>query len=409
MKEQYDDEPYSPKPKPETPWVAPKMKIGVYKRKNGRYQVYFSHEGKQIHLQRLPWGIPLDSDTRVALLKAYLRKYGYHPEKWAEKWPEKWGQEKPFQFSHAVEVWLKSSNVSPEWLQHKREIASKFFLPFFKKQDIRKIQSIHVQQFYSTLLDKHYSPHYCKNVMGELHTLFNFYKKSLPTFPDFPIIKVQETVIIWLDEEDQSKVFEFIPDIDKPIFELMRHYGCRTNEAGGLLRKNVFLEKGYFAVVTTIRKDGSVKETTKTKRVRVLPIIPETKWIFETKGDSPFLFTKGGRPYTNKRMNSVWKKANKASGVQIINLYNGVRHSFAMQRLNSGFSLDEVRAMLGHTSSRMTERYAQFTPKSLESIIRGKPVIQTPDVKLIDFKGGNKLGDEESNLDSRSQSPASYH
>jgi integrase len=382
------------------------MKIGVYKRKSGRFQVYFSFEGKQIHLQKLPWGKTLDNETDVTLLKAHLKKFGYQPEKW--------GQELPFQFDHAVQVWLKSSNVSPEWLQHRREIASKFFQPHFKKMDLRKILTAHIQEFYTTLLDKKYSPKYCKNVMGELHNLFNFYKKSLPTFPDFPTITIQESIIRWLSEEDQAKVFKFIPDEDRPIFELMRRYGLRTNEAGGLLKKNVFLNHTppYFVVAITIRKNGEVKETTKTKMARVLPIIDETRWIFETNGDSIFVFIKRGRHYTSKRMNSVWKKANKASGVQIINLYNGVRHSFAMQRLNNGFSLDEVKTMLGHTSSRMTERYARYTLKSLENIVRGgsySPVIQTTDMKLLDFKGKDWLGDEESNLDSRSQSPASYH
>jgi len=389
----------------ETPWVAPKMKIGIYKRKNGRFQVYFNHEGRQIHLQRLPWGTPLDSDVNVGLLKAYLRKFGYQPEKWGQ-------QEKPFNFDHAIQTWIKSSNVSQEWLQHRREIASKFFIPHFRKIDIRKVQTAQIQDFYATLLDNKYSPKYCKNVMGELHNFFNFFRKSLPTFPDFPRIEVQEGVIRWLSAEDQDQVFKFIPNIDRPIFELMRHYGLRTNEAGGLLRKNVFLEKGYFAVVTTIRKNGEVKLTTKTRRIRILPVVEQTKWIFETNGDSPFVFVKDGRPYTNKRLNSVWKRANKLSGVQIINLYNGVRHSFAMQRLQAGFSLDEVKTILGHTNTKMTERYAKYTLKSLENIVRGgsyTPVIQTPDMKLLENKRGKWLGDEELNLDSRSQSPASYH
>ena len=395
MEEQYDYEPYSPKPKPETPWVAPTMKIGVYKRKNGRYQVYFSHEGKQIHLQRLPWGKPLDSNTDVALLKAYLRKMGYHPEKW--------GKELAFQFDHCIQTWIKSSNASQERIQHLRQITNKFFIPHFRKMDIRKIQTAHIQEFYATLLEKKYSPKYCKNIMGELHTFLNFYKKSLTLFPDFPKIEVQEPVIRWLTEEDQARIFQRIPEADRPIFELMRHYGCRTNEAGGLLRQNVFLDHTppYFVVASTLRKNGEVKPVTKTKKIRILPIVDETRWIFETRGESPFLFTKKGRPYTNKRLNSVWNRANRASGVTQINLYNGVRHSFACQRLNAGYSIEEVRVILGHSSSKMTQRYAQYTLKSLENIVRGNiytPFITTPDIKLIENKGSKQPGDRALHL-----------
>jgi integrase len=388
MKEQYDDEPYSPKPKPETPWVAPKMKIGVYKRKNGRYQVYFSHEGKQIHLQRLPWGIPLDSDTRVALLKAYLRRFGYRPEKWGQ-------QEKPFNFDHAVQTWIKSSNVSEEWKLHKSQIASKFFLPFFKKQDYRKIQTAHIQEFYASLLDKGYSPKYISTLMGQLKAFFRFNQKSLKDgLPDFPKVSIQEKPIRWLSEEDQDKIFRHIPEIDKPIFEALRHYGLRCNEAGGMLKKNVNMDKGYFVIASTLGRNGQIRESTKTRKVRVLPIVPSTKWIFESRGDSEFVFWKRG-PYSNRRLNSLWNKAIKLSGVSKINLYNGVRHSFAMQRLNSGFSIEEIRTVLGHSSSVMTRRYAQLTTKSLEDIINGNaPVIKNNEVKLLENKGKTTELDE---------------
>jgi integrase len=383
MKEQYDDEPYSPKPKPETPWVAPKMKIGVYKRKNGRYQVYFSHEGKQIHLQRLPWGIPLDSDTRVALLKAYLRKYGYHPEKWGQ-------QEKPFNFDYAIRTWIKTSTASPEWILHKQQLANKFFLPFFKRQDIRQIKTIHIQQFYASLLEKGYSSKYISTLMGQLKAFFRFNQKSLKDgLPDFPKVSTQEKPIKWLTEEDQDKIFQHIPDRDKPIFEALRHYGLRCNEAGGMLKKNVFLSKNYFVIASTLGRNGKIRESTKTRKVRVLPIVPSTKWIFESKGDSEFVFSKGKcGPYTNRRLNSVWRKANRLSGVPVIPLRNAVRHSFACQRLNSGYSIEEIRVVLGHSTSKTTQKYAQYDLKSLAGIINGNaPVIENKEPKLLENKG----------------------
>ena len=136
MEEQYDYEPYSPKPKPETPWVAPKMKIGVYKRKSGRREVYFSFEGRQIHLTRLPWGKTLKSDLDAALLLAYLKRFGYHPEKF--------GKDMSFQFSKAINVWIKNSNICPEWLKQRKLIAKKKFIPYFKSRDIRTISTIHI-------------------------------------------------------------------------------------------------------------------------------------------------------------------------------------------------------------------------------------------------------------------------
>jgi integrase len=373
------------------------MKYTIREYRPGHYQVTFSHEGTQVHLQKF-FDLPLDTESRAFTLVAWLKKNGYSPEKF--------GRDTPFQFDKAVQTWIKSSNPSEEWVQHLRSFANKLFIPHFKKMDIRNIKTAHIQAFYTTLLDKKYSPKYCKNVMGELHAFLNFYKKSLPNFPDFPKVEVQEPVIRWLTEEEQDKLFQHIPEVDKPIFELMRHYGCRCNEAGGLLHKNVFLDHDppYFVIATTMQKNGKIKETTKTRMIRILPIVDVTRWIFEPRGDSPFVFSKGGRPYTNNRLNRVWNWANKVSGVQKINLYNGVRHSFACQRLNAGYTIEEVRVVLGHSSSRMTQRYAQYTLQSLENIIRGNvyaPFIPAPDVKLLDFKGKDKLGGEASALTRR--------
>lgn len=129
------------------------------------------------------------------------------------------------------------------------------------------------------------------------------------------------------------------------------------------------------------------------KKIRMLPIIEKTRWIFEPRGDSPFVFWKGkgGRPYTNNRLNKVWKKASKLSGIEKISLRNAVRHSFACQRLNQGYSIEEVRVVLGHSTSKMTQRYAQYTLQSLEDIITGnRPVMKTEDVKLLEDKGKDK-------------------
>ncbi len=209
-------------------------------------------------------------------------------------------------------------------------------------------------------------------------------------------MQVQEPVIKWLTEEEQTKLFKCIPVLDLPIFEAMRHYGLRTNEAGGLLKKNVFLDHDppYFAVATTISAvNGQVKPVTKTKKVTVLPIIPETRSIFESNNDSPVVFTKNGRPYTNRMLNRIWNKANKESGVQKINLYNGVRHSFAMQKLNAGFSMEEVRAILGHSSSKTTNgmqptRYSRFRTLSSEKLIVNFRIALTPNYLILKVETG---------------------
>lgn len=142
----------------------------------------------------------------------------------------------------------------------------------------------------------------------------------------------------------------------------------------------------YFVISSILDFCGNLRASTKTKRVKVLPIVAETKWIFDPVDppvyvDGHKLVFGNGRPYTNTMLRRRWNIANRQAGVQKINLYNAMRHSFAMQRLNEGFALNEVSAVLGHSNLQTTvSRYAQYTTQRLSEIIKGKKTVNS---KLI--------------------------
>jgi site-specific recombinase XerD len=384
-------------------------KYGVYEYRPGHFQVYFSEENKLIRLQKSMDGSPLTTQEQCYTLVAYLKVNGYHPDKF--------GKDKTFRMEQALTTWIKLSDISPEWREQRRGIANRFFLPFFgKDKDIRQVKSIHIQEFLLSLKERGLKDKSIYNAVGELRAFFRFHKKSIPELPDFPVIRVQEPVIKWIDGDIQDRIWKCIPDQDLPIFEFMRNYGCRENEASGLLWDNVFTDHNppYIILSSVLGGKGQLKPITKTKKIKVLPIIDKTAWLFQNNQNrNQFVFTRGGRPYSKKMLNRIWNKAIILSGEEKINLYNAVRHSFACQRLNQGYSLDEIREVLGHTDSRTTERYAKYRIDRLSKVIRGKVVehllmVNQP-LQIPEKISGNKLGDEESNLDSRSQSPVSYH
>jgi integrase len=196
----------------------------------------------------------------------------------------------------------------------------------------------------------------------------------------------------------------------------MRYTACRLNEAGGLIKQNVHNDKNYIVLATVLGKDGKLRSSIKTKRVRPLPFIPETKKCLDSKSPSEFVFTQNGKPYRTKTLERIWDKANKLAvkkyGTSRINLSNGLKHSFGMQKLAEGFSMDQIQPVMGHTTTKTTQRYAQHQTSKLVNVMRRmrSPNIQHSLIKItIRNKKMKWLGDEESNLDSRSQSPASYH
>jgi len=86
-------------------------------------------------------------------------------------------------------------------------------------------------------------------------------------------------------------------------------------------------------------------------------------------------YTKNGNPYKTVRLERVWrvasKKANDQYGTKIVNLYNGLKHAFGCQRLDEGYSLEEIRAVMGPTDSQTTRRYAEYANSRLSNVMRG--------------------------------------
>jgi integrase len=363
------------------------MKYKIREYRPGHFQVYFQHEGKQIFLQKLENGMPLDSKAMAGVLIIHLKRDGYDPRRF--------NQDKEFRFDVAVKTWIDLSTCSEEWLSERKRIADKFLIPFFGKKDIREIQTIHVNQFEKSLRDKGLSPAYIRNIRDELRSFLRFNKDSIPKLPEFRKLEVQSPMIKWLTPEDQDQVFENISKRHIPIFTLLRTYPIRPNEACGLKWDGVFMDSEipYFLVKDVVSKTGIFKSYTKTKKIRPYPILEEIAWIFQRDGNE-FVFNRDGKPYTGKVLYDIWREANlKTPGVQRVSLYGAMKHSFGWNRIEQGYSLEDVALLMGHSSSSMTRRYAGQTLKRMAEILRGnvhRTLLSVQEPKLLELKGNSE-------------------
>ena len=277
-----------------------------------------------------------------------------------------------------MNTWIERKDVSLETLETRERIANKFLIPFFGERDIREIRRIHIEEFLTHIKGQNYSDKYCYNIMGELKACLRFHAESIPKLPTFPTVTFQEKPIRWLTEDQQDKIFEFIPEQDRPIFIFQRYTGCRPNEARGLLRENVHRDKGIIVISTVIDSHGVLRERTKTKKIRVLPIIPEIEDCLKPRELSRFVFTKKGMSYIKRTHEKIWHmanmKAHESYSIPMVSMYPGTKHSFGMQRLNAGFSKDVLQAIFGHSDKKSTEKYAKYLTESLSSAMSGKVI-----------------------------------
>jgi len=341
----------------------------------GRWRVRISWKGRRYEIYRYEKMLLYNQEMAQRVLEHYRYEIDHNLFDGSRL-----RKDKPFLFEKAVQTWIDLSTCSPEWLKGRRRISDNHLIRFFGNMDIRDIRKIHIDQFVSNLKGQSLSDKYIYNIIGELKALFNFHRESIPQVPGFPRISYQEAAIRWLTSQQQDQIFQFIPERDLLIFTFMRWTGCRPNEAAGLLRENIFLKHTppYLVLATVLGESGQIKPNTKTKLVKPLPVIPEIEWTLKPREATRFVFSRNGRPYSKHMMRKTWesanRKANKEYETPMINLYNGLKHSFGCQRLNAGISLDEIRAVMGHADIKTTARYAKYAVEKLSSVMRGKKI-----------------------------------
>ena len=108
--------------------------------------------------------------------------------------------------------------------------------------------------------------------------------------------------------------------------------------------------------------------TSKNGKKRVLPLTPQLLELYnsipKTNGEYLFASPVTGKPYVT--IYQSWNSARIKAGLKDVRIHD-LRHSFASALVNNGRSLYEVQILLGHSTSKMTQRYAHLSNESLMS------------------------------------------
>lgn len=107
--------------------------------------------------------------------------------------------------------------------------------------------------------------------------------------------------------------------------------------------------------------------TCKAGKARYVPLSEGAMRLLQTVprfDGCPFVFPNPEtlKPYSP--MPGAWRTARKRAGLPEVRMHD-LRHSFASFLVNSGRSLYEVQQILGHSSIRMTQRYAHLSQETL--------------------------------------------
>ena len=125
----------------------------------------------------------------------------------------------------------------------------------------------------------------------------------------------------------------------------------------------------------------------KSGRMRFVPLHPDVSEALDAmprRGDHIFSDAKGGRYSRSCWIRTQFETALEQAGIQDFHIHD-LRHTFASELVMKGADLKTVSELLGHGSTRMTERYSHLSPhhKSLAVnllAVEAKPVAVSTEV-----------------------------
>lgn len=343
-----------------------------------RFFIDLWYQGKRIRLFADKTGQALDTYQRAENLLSHIRyeiqHYTFEPSKYIK--------------SEASQYWVttlldkfldfKLDFIAPSY-KSDYERMTRIAKGFFRTKDVREIRKLDIVNF-KTYLEKNFlfKAKTVKNILDFFKTFLRYLKHDLEVIdnvPSFPAVEIQPYQFRWLQPEEQVKIIENVAEGDRPIITFLMLQGCRPGEARALKCKNVNLRDLTITISASFSREV-YREKRKGRGAKpvVIPIHPEmVKYLKERVSNNlpeAFVFCdpKTGGPYTENALRRIWDSVKARIGIsKPLRLYDATRHSFASQLVNMGSTLYKVSKLMGHSSTKTTERYAHPSIESLRT------------------------------------------
>ncbi|WP_082054070.1 tyrosine-type recombinase/integrase [Methyloterricola oryzae] len=184
-------------------------------------------------------------------------------------------------------------------------------------------------------------------------------------------LKEPEGRVRWLTPEDAGRLIQAASELRKAphlsaFIRLALNTGCRSQEILGLEWRRVDL--GARLIVLEA-------EHTKSNRRRSVPLNDEAFRVILERArfraqhcpDSQWVFCNRFGERLGSLKKGFWR-ACELTGISDFRIHD-LRHTCAAWLVSAGVPLTEVRDLLGHSTVKMTERYAHLAPENIRAAV----------------------------------------
>lgn len=238
------------------------------------------------------------------------------------------------------------------------------FLWYFREKDPADITFQDLEKFNSEfILKRNLSSSYQNQLISALKLYYGIYpgKKMLLDLLERP--RKERKLPVILSPEEVQRVIQGTRNLKhKCILSLIYSGGLRISEAVNMKIRDI--DSGR--MVIHIRQAKGRKDRVVGLSENLLRLLREYYYEYRPK---EYLFEgqKGGK-YSDRSIQSMFKRQVRRAGIRKEVTVHNLRHSFATHLLEAGVGLSYIQELLGHSSPKTTQIYAQVSRKKLESI-----------------------------------------
>jgi integrase len=225
-----------------------------------------------------------------------------------------------------------------------------------------------IQSFHTAILDEGLSPasadHHVKLLRQSLNLAIEWDMLDKNPAAKVPLFNVDNKVEHYLDDEQLQRLLAVLRSPDSPrsvcqIALFLLSTGARLNEALSAKWADIDQATRVWRIPATVSKS---------RKVRVVPLNDSALEVLaelDTEGQFAHLFVnrQTGKPYTT--IMKVWSRLRQKAGLPFLRIHD-LRHMYASFLVNSGRTLYEVQACLGHSDPKVTMRYSHLSSKSMQ-------------------------------------------
>lgn len=288
-----------------------------------------------------------------------------HPQAEPEKTPT---------FAEYAEEWLttyvRTNNRASEY-RAKTRILHQHLIPQFGTRVLSKIQRRDVEGYKATKTAKGLT---AKTINNHLTIL----GKCLRTAQEDDLL-VSLPLIKWLPVKPPEFDFltpleshQLLRDRTEPMWADLARLALRTGMRRGELIALDWSAVDLVKARLTVRQSlvEGVMETPKTNRIRHLPLTSDVLAMLARHECRRGLVFKqsDGKPLSKRTMELGLDGLCRRAGVRHIG-WHVLRHTYASQLAMEGVPLIMIRDLMGHSTIKMTERYAHLAPSPLAEAV----------------------------------------